>query len=96
MNTVESDQTHPEVSYLRIFFFLVVLAVIISTNWLYNDELNDTSHGAIKDLQEDKSDSYMQFWKDVGDYTGGQSFMLAPLLASPFLSRERFWFYMVA
>ena len=73
-----------------------MLTVIISTNWLYNDELNDESHEMIKELQEDKDDKYMRFWKDVGEYTGGQFFMLAPLLASPFLSRERFWFYMVA
>ena len=59
------------------------------------EKLFEMSHEVILDLQEGRSEASRDAWIAFGKYSGGHYLSLVVLLFSPFLSRERFWYYVI-
>lgn len=64
---------------------------------LYDDELNDISHKIIKDMQEGLTleSSKVKGMKLFSSMFIDEVYFGLPLLMLPFVSRERFWYYLV-
>ena len=93
---VDEQPTHQNhLSWKRLTIAAVALAVIFGTYPLYKATLFESSHQNILDLQEGRSEESRDAWIAFGKYSGGHYFALGILLISPFLSRERFWYYVI-
>ena len=65
---------------------------------LYDDQLFDMSHKIIKDLQEglDHDNLQVRFMEKFDHLCDDSRYIELVLLMSPFVSRERFWYFLVA
>ena len=97
MNSEYPDSTpsRQHLSAARIIVALLALLLIFVTYEFYWESLFNSSHDLILDLQAGRSPENRDAWITFGWYSGGHYFALAGLLLSPFLSRERFWYYVI-
>ena len=88
----------PNFSKNRLLAFLLVLASLFALSTLYCDQLFDLSHQVILDEQARfGEDSIMKgFLQTLSSMTYDIHYDLIVLFLSPFMSRERFWYYMIS
>lgn len=88
-------QTFPTV---RCLGFLAVLVGLFYLSTIYRDYLFELSHQLIKDLQENRSedDLSVRFFAFFSDCCESNIFTFALIFLLPFMSRERFWYYLIA
>ena len=82
-------------SITKLVSFLVVLVLILALYPVYKESLFQKSHQIIKDAQGGhEPDSFaVKFATFFSDATDDLPYDLFVLMLSPFLSRERFWYY---
>ena len=84
-----------EFNYKRCLYFILALIGLQLLYFAYRDLMLELSHGLIIDMQDGASkDSTManfmeQVSKSTDYYTSGC------ILMSPFMSRERFWYFLL-
>jgi len=85
-------------SGIRCSLFIAVLCGLFALSTLYKDALFERSHTLIRDLQQGKAHDGFQvrFMELYSDLTEGFAYTLGFLAMSPFLSRERFWYYLIS
>ena len=85
-------------SRMRCFLFIAALVCLLGLSKLYKDPFYEASHETIKSLQEgrDQNSFLVKFMETFSGLTGDVEYMLAILAISPFLSRERFWYIIIA
>ena len=78
--------------------YVAVLISIFSLGTIYSDNLYQQSHQVIKDLQAGHAmdGHYVSFMTWLSEFTHDDLYLLVILFMSPFLSRQRFWYYIVA
>ena len=83
---------------MRCFLFIAVLCCLFLLSKLYKDPLFDASYERIKSLQEgrDLDSFYVKFLKTFSDWTEDIHYVMVILAFSPFMSRERFWYLIIA
>ena len=82
-------------SITRLVCFLVVFILILALYPVYKESLFQKSHQIIKDAQHGhEPDSFaVKFAMFFSNATDDLPYDLFLLIISPFLSRERFWYY---
>ena len=85
-------------SRMRCFLFIAALFCLLGLSMLYKEPLYEASHERIKSLQEgrDLDSFYVKFMDTFSEWTDDFEYMLAILALSPFMSRERFWYIVIA
>ena len=85
-------------SKVRCGVFLAVLLGLFFLSTTYKDKLFEMSHGVILDLQagHGHDSDKVKLLKAFSHYTEDIHYVLLILILSPFLSRERFWYYTIA
>lgn len=84
---------------MRCAGFVAALAGLYLVSLTYHDYLFTVSHSVIKDLQEghDTNDGLQAKVLDFfSEMTSDASYNLGIIFLMPFLSRERFWYYLTA
>ena len=90
------DPVFPKVRCAAFITLLVILFLIY--NYTYSEYLWLKSREVIMNLQsEHDADSfYVTFFKLFSHYTEDGHYMVFCMFLSPFICRERFWYYVVA
>ena len=85
-------------SRMSCFLYIAALSCLLGLSTLYKDTLFEASHERIKSLQEgrDLDSSYVKFMETFSELTDDFDYMMVILALSPFLSRERFWYILIA
>ena len=78
--------------------YTAVLCALFALSTLYKDALYEKSHSLIKNLQEGVAhDGFLvRFMEAFSEVTDDERMVLIFVAVSPFLSRERFWYYLIA
>jgi len=83
-------------SFLKIalfVFFLVVLALGITLDVIYHEQVFDYSHDVLLFLAPESKTS-ITFWKLLSYMGDGVTYKLLPIFLYPFVSRPRFYYYL--
>ena len=78
--------------------FLIAISMILVTYFWYNNYLYDTSHELIKHLQSGLTldSEKVKFLHRLSSLTHGSDHELYIFFANTMMSRERFWYYLLA
>ena len=82
--------------------YFAVLAALFGLSKLYAEPLYNKSHEVILNLQQahlNEDGTFTdttRFMKNFSGWTEDESYILAFLIASVFMSRERFWYYFIS
>ena len=84
--------------WVRCAIFIAVLVVLLLISLAYRDALFDASHDVILNLQEGKThdSTSVKFMEWFSEYTEDHHYVWFLILMTPFMSRERFWYYIVS
>ena len=85
-------------SVTRFTLYIAVLCGLFAFSNLYKDVLYQKSHSLIKNLQEGVAhDGFLvRFMETFSEVTDDERMVLMFVAVSPLLSRERFWYYLIA
>jgi len=85
-------------SVTRFTLYIAVLCGLFAFSNLYKDVLYEKSHSIIKNLQEGVAhDGFLvRFMETFSEVTDDERMVLIFVAVSPLLSRERFWYYLIA
>ena len=94
---LETKTVSGEPSVLKLTLFATVFAIIIGLDLRYKENIFEASHSSITELQSkfQEESSIVNFFKDVSDLGRSGYYVLAVFIMSTFLSRERFWYYII-
>ena len=80
----------------RLLGFLIAIIIIIVASLFYEETLFDSSEDFIKKIQHNKEGTFkVTFFWIVSKCTGGGAYAGLILMLLPFISRERFWYYLL-
>ena len=76
--------------------FFIAIVIIIVASLFYGEKLFDPSEDLIKKIQHNKEGTfYVTFFEILSELTGGGAYGALILILLPFISRERFWYYLL-
>ena len=92
------DRPELKVSWRTVQILLISFALIFFTYFLCKDSLFDPSHELIKQLQSGLTldSGIVKFFNGLSGLTEGSEHILYLFIANTLMSRERFWYYLLA
>ena len=79
---------------LRCLCFIVVLICLIFLQQIFKEKLLEKSYDLIPKVVDEDSAKF-KFWRKFEEYTDDNFFSMIFLVLCAFLSRERFWYYIL-
>ena len=95
MDPNPNDTTTKGISLKRVALFVVILVAIFVAGMFYQEALYQLSHEVILSLAETTSESQLGFYELLSELTEDHIYIIASIILSPLLSRERFWYYIL-
>ena len=83
--------------WIRCIAFFVGLIAIFLLGWAYKAPLMEASHQVILDLQKDldPKGTTVEFFHELSELTGDHHYLGLIVFLLPFVTRERFFYYVV-
>ena len=101
MHDISTPLTYSKMSkptFLTLTLFTTIFAGMICLDVMYKHQLFEPSHNIIISMQSKVAEdsSTTAFFERVNLMFEGQNYIIAIFIVSSFLSRERFWYYLIS